>query len=546
MTHRFRLAVASTLTLVLLGGAVLPAAAADATTDRAADWLGDQQQDDGSFEIAAPASAFETPDAILAIAENAQTTSTWSTTEARAAVQALDANAGGDSGTPLEWADDFLSGWSPDAGIAAKFITLVAAPLGVSTTAFDPADDGEPVNLQALMDAGELADHSYGAGVLNATLYALLAQAVLGREAPDDTIAYLRDAQQENGGWNYAGDAGGTDEDVDTTALAVTALIANGVPPGDSAVASAMKFLANRHQNSGAWQSFGSDDPNSTALGLLAVTAAGWDPGTECWRDSSSPSVRATSFVGPASWLRSRQITTGAAADVGRFRSPNDGFGVNTFATSQALHGLLRSWLPVDIAALQPPSAFTDVEPCVWYSQAVAWMADNAISRSTSGRFGPNRAVLRGQAAALLWNTMDSPAEPTAHGFPDVPASAFYNDALDWAAAEGIVSGYPNGTYRPRVAVNRGRMVAMLWRMVGAPTGSPDNGFSDVPAGAPYREALDWGVANGIVTGFADGTYRPKVVVDRAEAAAMLFRTASTEPAWSPGTDLPSTIQFTP
>ena len=63
---------------------------------------------------------------------------------------------------------------------------------------------------------------------------------------------------------------------------------------------------------------------------------------------------------------------------------------------------------------------------------------------------------------------------------------------------------------------------------------------------APYREALDWGVANGIVTGFADGTYRPKVVVDRAEAAGMLFRTASTEPAWSPGADLPSTVQFTP
>jgi len=542
MTHRFKLALSSTLIVLLGAGLLAPPAGADTATAAATTWLAAQQLEDGSFELAA-FPPFETPDAILAIAENAQTTSTWSTTEALDAVQALDGNGDAAGGTPLDWADQFLSGATPSAGIAGKFIVLVAAPLGVSTTAFDPAEDGSPVDLEAIMDAGELPDHSYGAGALNATLYALLAHPVLDRAAPDDTLAYVRDAQQANGGWTFSGDPSGADLDVDTTALAISALTANGVPAGAATVAAAMKFLADQHQASGAWQAFGADDPNSTATALIGVRAAGWDPTLACWRTSSSSAAPVTGFVSPDTWLRSQQVTTGEPADLGRFAGPNDGFGVNTFATAQAVQGLLRSWLPVSVATAQPDAAFTDVPDCIWYSQAVGWEADNGITRFTTGTFGPKQPITNGQLAAMLWATMDSPTGAPAHGFTDVPANAFYNHALDWGIDEGVLIGAGN-KYQPKRDVPRARMAYALWQMAGTPD-APDLIVSDVPNAAYYADAVEWAVDTGVITLLPNGTFLPKNKLTRAQAANMLFRLASTEPAWG-DVDLPSTIEFTP
>lgn len=542
MSHRLRLALSSTLIVALGASLLAPPAGADTATEAATTWLAAQQLEDGGFELAA-FPPFETPDAILAIAEDAQTTATWNTTAAFDAVQALDGNGVAPGGTPLHWADDFLSSAPPSAGIAAKFIALVAVPLGVSTTAFDPAADGSPVNLEALMDAGELADHSYGAGALNATLYALLAHALLDRPAPDDTIAYVRDAQQANGAWTFTGDASGADLDIDTTALAISALTANGVPAGDAAVAAAMKFLADQHRPSGAWQAFGANDPNSTATALIGVSAAGWDPTVACWRTASSSAAPTTGFVSPETWLRGRQITLGATTDVGRFRSPGDGFGVNTFATSQSVQGILRSWLPVAEAAQQPDAAFTDVPDCVWYSQAVGWEADNGVTRFTTGTFGPKKPITNGQLAAMLWATMDSPAGAPDHGFTDVPANAFYNDALDWGTDAGVLIA-SGATYQPKREVPRARMAYALWQMAGTPT-APDIAVSDVPNGAYYADAVDWAVDTGVITLLPNGRFLPKNILTRAQAANMLFRLASTEPAWG-DVPLPSTIEFTP
>lgn len=543
MTHKFRLALSSTLITLLLGGVLAPPAGADTVTDRATAWLVSKQQPDGGFEVA-QFPPFETPDAILAIAENAQTTSTWSESAALAAVTSHDVNGAEPGGTPLDWADDYLAE-PPTAGIAAKFIVLVAAPLGLPADAFDPAADGSPVDLVAAMDAGEDPEsHSYGDGELNATLYALLAHAVLGRAAPADTLAYLRAAQQANGGWNFAGDPGGSDLDIDSTARAVTALVANGVPTGDATVAAAMKLLAEQQQASGAWLSFGADDTNSTAMAALAVASAGWRPSSACWRTSSSSAAAATGYVNPVAWLRSQQVTSGDPDDIGRFRSPNDAFGPepNTSATTQAVQALLRSWLPVAPADAPRTEGFTDVPGCAWYTQGVAWMAANGISRSTTGTFHPKGSMSNGQLALLLWNTMDAPSGLPPHTFTDVPANAAYNDALDWMVAAGLVGD--GGRFFPRREVSRARMAYLLWKTAGAPTAT-DLEVSDVSNGAYYADAVDWAVETGVITLLANGTFLPRNKLTRAQAANMAFRLASTAPAWGDVT-LPSTIEFTP
>jgi hypothetical protein len=244
----------------------------------------------------------------------------------------------------LHAVDDFVDS-GITAGQAAKIVVLVARPLGLSVGSFNPDKDAK-ANLRGLIDAGHQADGSYGA--FNATLYAAIAKRKLGG-VPANTLAYIKAAQQASGGWDFSGDRTGQSApaDVDTTALAIQALVAAKVAKTHAALRAGLAFLAREQQATGAWQSFGSDDPNSTATAMFAITAAGYDPTSSCWRNMSVPSLRNQPHTSPATWLRGDQLESG------RFKSPNDDFGINTFATSQAIQALRRGWLPVNTLGKQ-------------------------------------------------------------------------------------------------------------------------------------------------------------------------------------------------
>jgi hypothetical protein len=301
------------------------AAAANATS-----WLRTQQQADGSFEVAG-FPGFETPDAIIAIAENAQQQAKWSRAQARAAVEATRRNGT----SPLHAIDD-LADAGPNAGQAAKLVILVTRPLGLNPKKFDPDGDGR-TNLRAVVDAGLQADGSYGA--FNATLYAAIAKRFLGG-VPASTIANIRNAQEPNGGWNFTGDRTCNCADADTTALAIEALVSARVRKDDVDLRQGLAFLARSHRPTGAWQSFGADDPNSTAVATMAITSAGFDPTVVCWRDVVAPERRGQQYTSPVGWLRQQQQGNG------RIASPNDSFGVNTFPTSQTIQAIRRGWMP--------------------------------------------------------------------------------------------------------------------------------------------------------------------------------------------------------
>ncbi|HXY93717.1 MAG TPA: prenyltransferase/squalene oxidase repeat-containing protein, partial [Acidimicrobiia bacterium] len=337
MTRTRRVLVCSSALalLIVLSSSVAPAGAADPASTAAAEaavaWLKTKQQPDGGFEQTAFA-GFETTDAVVAIAEGAQTGNTWNTAEARAAVEAL--KAGGSGPTPLDYLQTLIANAS-DPAVAAKNAVYVSRALGIDPTAFGSLN---------LVDKMGGCNGSSTLG-FNGLLYLTLAQAILCGTAPSANVATIRNAQQENGGWNFAGDATGTDIDSDSTAAAVEALVASGATFDDSVVRKAIAFFADNQQPDGAWQSFGEDDPNSTAMAVLGITAAGFDVTSSCWRDTVDPTAAGTGYADPVAWLRAQQLTTGT--DVGRIQSPSDSFGVNTFATSQSVEGLLRSWLPV-------------------------------------------------------------------------------------------------------------------------------------------------------------------------------------------------------
>ncbi len=340
--------VAAVAVLALVAGplGVAPAAGEPSPADRpvvdaAVAWLSTQQQADGGFEVAG-FPGFETPDAVLALAEAAQTAPGWDDAAARTAVAAV--TTGGKD--PLDALDVYASS-GLDTGQAAKLVVLVAEPLGLDPRAFDPAADGGPVDLVALVEAGANPDGTYGSpAAFTQTLQAALALYLAGGSVLPSTVAAVEARQQANGGWNFAGDASGTDVDPDTTGLAVQALVAGGAGSGDPAVVAALGLLADGQRPDGSWASpFDSGNPNSTAMAMLAIAAAGFDPDAPCWRDVARPSTAGGAYASPSAYLRSIQ------APDGHLVSPNDGFPpVNTFATSQGVEGLSRGWLPVEVA----------------------------------------------------------------------------------------------------------------------------------------------------------------------------------------------------
>jgi hypothetical protein len=281
---------------------------------------------------------FVTYDAVLAIGQSAQTTNTWSTTEAFDAVAAFE-NADGQS--PLEFLDLMASG-SISAGRAGKIAVLLAGPLGLPYSAYDPAADGSPVDLVAAVGSPS-PDGSYDL-FFNNTLYAALASELFTGSIPASTVTYIEACQQPAGGWAFdCTDA--TDPDVDTTALAVQTLVAGGKTASDDSVRNGLGYLAHQLGSDGIWSAFGSPSVESSSRAMLAITAAGFDVNSPCWRDTVASSLTSAPFTAADDAVESFAQPDGSIAGPGAFSVP--------YATAQALTGLLRSWFPTVVAAAQ-------------------------------------------------------------------------------------------------------------------------------------------------------------------------------------------------
>ncbi len=327
---------------LLVPSVLAPAAGAAEPTGRAGTlaFLVAHQQADGGFDVGG-FPGFETPDAVMAIAADHMVGGVWSTSAAGAAVAGISKD-GKDAFDSLDALVDGVGDASSDAAgaQAAKIIALAVVPTGQSATDFDPADNSaSPVDLVARMNLHRQADGSYDFGAqFNGALFAALALEALGESIPAGLVTQIREAQRSDGSWNYAGDqAEDSPGETDTTAMAVLALSAAGLDTNDATVKKAVSFLAAGQQASGAWQAFGADDPNSTAMASIALSAVKIDLTSAQWRSAFGGTVPAN-YTNPYAWLVAQQ------ASDGRIASPNDSYGVTTFATSQAMQALAAQW----------------------------------------------------------------------------------------------------------------------------------------------------------------------------------------------------------
>ncbi|MEM8708711.1 MAG: S-layer homology domain-containing protein, partial [Actinomycetota bacterium] len=170
---------------------------------------------------------------------------------------------------------------------------------------------------------------------------------------------------------------------------------------------------------------------------------------------------------------------------------------------------------------------FCDVPDGTWFTDAVEWMVAESITTGVSPTlFGPDFDLTRAQMITFLWRQEGEPVGYPDHGFADVEATAYYDDAVAWAKAEGITTGTSSTTFSPASTVTRAQLVTLLWRRAGSPGGHPDPGFDDVPVGRYFSQPVAWAKADGVTNGTSDTTFSPDLPVTRAQAAALVWREA--------------------
>lgn len=196
--------------------------------------------------------------------------------------------------------------------------------------------------------------------------------------------------------------------------------------------------------------------------------------------------------------------------------------------TDGKLVGLSRGdRVVVTFARVEDPSSlpFEDVSEQAYYYDAVVWALQNDVTMGTSATtFEPNLSCTRGQMVTFLWRAAGSP-EPnnSTNPFTDVSADAYYYDAVLWAAEQGLTNGTEADTFSPNAIVTRGQMVTFLWRYDGSSVIS-GNSFADVPADAYYADAVAWAVHAGVTNGTGADTFSPDDDCNRGQMVTFLYR----------------------
>lgn len=173
---------------------------------------------------------------------------------------------------------------------------------------------------------------------------------------------------------------------------------------------------------------------------------------------------------------------------------------------------------------------FTDVNAMNVHCQNIEWLKTQDITKPSGSTFRPAAAVTRGAMVAFLFR-LTYPGTPAPHcatsPFRDVPPENVFCGYVQWAATEGISTGYPDGTFRPEQPVTRGAMAAFIQRVVSnkTPPACSKRPFIDVATSAAFCGAITWMKTNGITYGVGDGSsYGAAQPVSRGQMASFLYR----------------------
>ena len=175
---------------------------------------------------------------------------------------------------------------------------------------------------------------------------------------------------------------------------------------------------------------------------------------------------------------------------------------------------------------------FDDVKEGIWYDEAATYVYENGIMTGTAEKtFDPNKPFSRAMLAQIIYAIAEKPAVSGASTFKDVPAGKWYTNAVTWCASKGIVSGYPDGTFKPDASIKRQEMATILRKYAEVSgkdvkaTGDLSK-FSDQAKVSNYaKTAMSWAVGNNMISGTKQGStilLDPQGTATRAQAAVIL------------------------
>jgi plastocyanin len=210
-----------------------------------------------------------------------------------------------------------------------------------------------------------------------------------------------------------------------------------------------------------------------------------------------------------------------------------------TYAYFCTVHGTFMSGTIIVQAASTatatpaPGQRFSDVVPTDYFYVPANWLASRGIiSGYGDGTFRPYNNTTRGQLAKIVvlgegWS-LANPAQPT---FSDVPADNAFYQYIETAVQHGVISGYGDGTFRPYNNVTRGQLTKIIvlgrnWTLLSPaqPT------FSDVPTTDAFYRYVETAVQKGILSGYADNTFRPGNNATRGQVSKILYNALNIAP----------------
>ena len=177
-----------------------------------------------------------------------------------------------------------------------------------------------------------------------------------------------------------------------------------------------------------------------------------------------------------------------------------------------------------------PQSIFEDVNPDDWFYDSVNYVYENKLMNGTGDGFEPDSAMTRAMLVTVLFR-MENPENIESEAdFADVPDGEWYTDAVNWAAANGIVNGISDTEFAPNDNVTREQMAAIFYRYAQHKEYDTKNkadlsGFADSKEISEWAEdAVMWAKAEGLINGTSETTISPMETATRAQVATILMR----------------------
>lgn len=148
-----------------------------------------------------------------------------------------------------------------------------------------------------------------------------------------------------------------------------------------------------------------------------------------------------------------------------------------------------------------------------------------------NNHFSPNMICTRARRSCSCGTPPATPTPKTTDNpFVDVSENAYYYQAMLWAAGEGITEGTGNNCFSPNMVVTRSQIVSFLYRYAGSPAVENAASFADVPATAYYADAVAWAMAEGVTEGTGNNCFSPCATARVRRWCASCTTTSPSEP----------------